>query len=175
MTVKTILVADESTLRGEATSMLRLKCRKIIEFGSELGQVVQDLRDTLHADTLSVGLAAPQIGYSVCVAVVNLNKNEAEDLVLINPEVLSESGDWDTKFESCMSVPHKRGEVKRRKKLRLKYMDLNGIEREYSATGFEARVMLHEIDHLNGVLFVDRMAEGAKIEDTDLFRKHGID
>lgn len=138
-------------------------------------KIIEDLRDTLRSDDLSVGLAAPQIGYNLAIAIVNLQKNNPDrDLIMINPVVKSETGQWDEKYESCMSIPHKKGQVKRRKKISVSYLDLDGNEQVIDATGFEARVIMHEIDHLNGVLFVDRMEKGANLEDTDLFREHGI-
>ncbi len=175
MTVREIVTADKETLNGKSESVLRTDFSRVISFGDELLAIVNDLADTLRSDTLSVGLAAPQIGYPLAVAVVNLAKNEGEDLVLVNPEIVSESGSWDIKYESCMSVPHKRGQVKRRKKVHIRYQDIEGNKRELATSGFEARVIMHEIDHLHGMLFVDRMEDGVVLEDTDLFREHGIE
>lgn len=176
MAVKEIVVADEATLAGDSDSVLRCKCRAVEGIDDYIEGVINDLTDTLHSDTLSVGLAAPQIGHDVSIAIVNLDKAQSDvDLVLINPVVVSESGQWDKKHESCMSVPHKRGEVKRRKKVTVKFRDRELREQELSTSGFEARVILHEIDHLNGILFTDRMEEGSNLEDTDLFRDHGVE
>ncbi|MDD1498982.1 peptide deformylase [Agrobacterium sp. CNPSo 3708] len=175
MSVRKIEVADEAAILGSNDSILRTRCLHVGAIDEYVKTVIQDLKDTLRSDTLSVGLAAPQIGYNLSIAVINLDKmNNSEDIVLINPVVKSESGQLDVKYESCMSIPHKKGKVKRRKKIALIYMDVDGKERELISSGFEARVILHEIDHLNGVLFVDRMEEGATLEDTDLFRTHGI-
>jgi len=176
MTVREIVTADEETLRGDSNSdsVLRTDYTAVTDFGDDLQAVVKDLTDTLRSDTLSVGLAAPQIGYPLAVAVVNLAKSEEDDLILVNPEVVSESGSWDIKYESCMSVPHKRGQVKRRKKVQVRYQDVHGNDHELATSGFEARVILHEIDHLQGVLYVDRMEEDSVLEDTELFREHGI-
>jgi len=174
MTVQKIITADAETLAGSTSSVLRTKFRLVTAFDSQLETIISDLRETLHSDTLSVGLAAPQIGYHEAVAIVNVAKKEGEDLVLINPKITSETGSWDKKFESCMSVPHKRGEVKRRKKITLDFDDIDGKPQTLVAEGFLARVIMHEVDHLNGVLFVDRMSEDSALEDTDIFREHGV-
>lgn len=123
---------------------------------------------------MSVGLAAPQIGHPLRVVIVNLNKSEDDDLILINPVVTSNTGSFDEKYESCMSIPHFRGKVKRRKKLTVSYRDVNFIEQELTATGFLARVILHEVDHLDGILYTDRMEPEQSLEKTDLFLEHGI-
>lgn len=176
MAVKKILVADKATLAGNTESVLRTDFTPVKTFNDRLSMIIRDLKDTLHSDTLSVGLAAPQIGYPEAVAVVNLNKKEegSEDLVIVNPRVVDEAGQKDVKFESCMSIPHKRGQVERRKKIKIMYSDEAGRECELEASSFFARVLMHEIDHLNGVLFVDRMEEGQELEETEMFREHGI-
>lgn len=175
MTIENIITADEATLRGGTDSVLRTEFTPVTEFDERLQGIVADLRDTLHSDTLSVGLAAPQIGVPDAVAIINIKKEQGQDLVLVNPIIVSESGSWDSKYESCMSIPHKRGEVKRRKKVTIEYHDVHGARHELSAESFLARVIMHEVDHLHGVLFVDRMSENSDLEDTELFREHGVD
>lgn len=174
MAIKETVVANSSTLENGTECILRKKYTEVREFNEELAQIVQDLKDTLHSDSLSVGLAAPQIGYQLAVAVVNPNKDQEDDLVLINPKVTSESGSWDTKYESCMSVLHKKGQVRRRKKIHVQYYDIEGNKKELQAKSFMARVIMHEIDHLNGILYTDKMDAGSPLEDTDIFREHDI-
>ena len=174
MAVRDIIRADERTLGGARDSVLRAEFAPVSEIDDRVRDTVTDLRDTLHSDTLSVGLAAPQIGFRAAIIVVNLNKEVDDDLVLINPKIVSESGQKDTKYESCMSIPHKRGKVTRRKKVTVTYMDVGGVTRSLSASGFLARVLMHEIDHLNGILYSDRLDGDSELEDTDLFREHGV-
>lgn len=176
MTVREIIRADKETLFGQGSSMLRTAFTPVFDFGAQLQQIIDDLRDTLRSDTLSVGLAAPQIGYRDAVAVVNISegKPESEDLILINPIIVIESGQKELKYESCMSIPHMRGLVERRKKVTVRYFDSAGAEITLHATGFMARVLFHEIDHLNGVLFVDRLPPAQTLEETSLFKNHGI-
>ena len=175
MTKREIIAADDATQNGPTDSVLRTAFTEVTAIDDRVRQIIQDLKDTLHSDTLSVGLAAPQIGYKDAVAVVNLNKDEDNDLVLVNPKIVSESGSWDTKYESCMSIPHKRGNVKRRKKIQISYFDENGNEKNLEASSFKARVIMHEIDHLNGILYVDRMEHDERLEETEIFREHGIE
>lgn len=172
MSIKKLVTIDQklSALEG----ILNEACSEVEDFGRDLTRVVKDLKDTLHSDSISVGLAAPQIGYRVAVAVVNPSKNEEEDLVLINPTLLLVSGSWDTKLESCMSIPHKRAPVKRRKKAVIQYFDEAGARHKLSASGFLARIILHEIDHLNGTLYTDRVENPELIEETSLFRDNGV-
>lgn len=177
MPVRNIITANEEVILEKKPSVLRTKFTKVSLFNDRIEKVILDLRDTLRGDTLSVGLSAPQIGYTEAVAVINLSKDKSKenDIVLINPVVISQSGQRDTKYESCMSIPHKRGQVERRKKVTIRYQDITGKEKEMSATSFLARVILHEIDHLNGVLYTDRMGDEQTLEDTNLFKQHGVE
>lgn len=176
MVVRHIEIADSETIFKKRASILRRICTPVLEIDEKVLKIIEDLRDTLMSDTLSVGLAAPQIGYDAAIAIVNIHKqSNADSLILLNPVVLSETGQWDEKYESCMSIPHKRGIVKRRKKVTVRYMDVCGEIQEINLTSFESRVVLHEIDHLNGILFVDRMESSVVLEDTEIFREHGIE
>lgn len=174
MAVKDIVTLKENSDAERESSVLFKVAKKVSSIDETVENAVRDLRDTLHSDDLSVGLAAPQIGIGLAIIVINLQKNKSEDLVLINPEIVEETGQKDTKYESCMSIPHKKGQVTRKKKARVKYLSLEGSVEEISATGFEARVLQHEIDHVNGILYIDRMASDDELEDTEMFREHGI-
>lgn len=123
----------------------------------------------MTAHPIAVGLAAPQIGESLRVAVVNLKRDNEETLVLINPTIVREWGKKDKKKESCMSVPGYRGEVERRYALEVAYFDRGGVRLTMEATGFFARVIAHEVDHLDGRLYVDRMGTGVELEPVDFF------
>jgi len=128
-------------------------------------QTIEDLKDTLFAHDIAVGLAAPQIGVRRSVAVVNLDKRSKEDtLVLINPVITRESGGKDKKKESCMSLNGFRADVLRRLKMTVEYDNYEGARQTLEAEGFLARVIAHEVDHLNGLLYVDRMAQGVPLE-----------
>jgi len=103
--------------------------------------------------------------------VINLNENKEEPtLILVNPKILSTSGKKDKKKESCMSLPHYRGEVERRYKISISYLDRIGKAAQLDAEGFLARVISHEIDHLEGILYIDRMESLSSLEPVDFFK-----
>jgi peptide deformylase len=159
MSVRSIVQSGDPVLAGPIS--------EVHSFGPELSSLIADLKDTLHAHKIAVGLAAPQIGVAQSVAVINLKTPDFKTLVLINPSIVSESGKLDKKKESCMSLRNKRGEVLRREKLVANYLDELGEQKVITATKFLARVLAHEIDHLSGKLYTSRMSNGAELETVD--------
>lgn len=150
--------------------ILRQRCPDVSEFGARLHSLVSDLIDTLKHHKIAIGLAAPQIGESTRVVVINLNPNKAEPtLVLVNPIIRSETGKKDKKKESCMSVPGVRGQVERRENVEVQYQGADGSQRTTRASGFLARVICHEVDHLEGRLYINRMPPGTPLEKVDFF------
>ena len=143
MATRTILV------RGD--EMLEKKCRPVTEFNERLHTLLDDMRETLmQAD--GVGLAAPQVGIlRRAVLVIN---DEDECLELINPEIISEEGE-QTGLEGCLSVPGYYGEVTRPMKVKVRAQDRNGNFFELEDEGLTARCFCHEIEHLDGHLFVE--------------------
>lgn len=116
-------------------------------------------------------MAAPQVGIQLKVSVININKDKTGDIfILVNPVILSTSGKKDKKKESCMSIPHYAGEVERRDKISISYQDRFGVEHSLNTDGFLARVIAHEVDHLEGFLYVDRMSDITALEPTDIFK-----
>jgi peptide deformylase len=126
-----------------------------------LDELIPNMFETMYnAD--GVGLAAPQIGLPIRVFVVDASPlgEEEESLkdfkkVFINPHIIEKSGDEEVMEEGCLSVPGIREEVKRKNRIRIKYFDQDWIEHDEVYEGFPARVLQHEYDHLDGVLFVD--------------------
>lgn len=169
MTVRNIVQLSRAELMSK-NGILRESIQPVKNFDDSLKECIQDLKDTLHYHKIAVGLAAPQIGIALQVAVINLKQEGDKDFVIINPKVLSKSGKKDKKKESCMSVPHYRGEVERREKINISYLDVFGIRKEEQFKGFKARVVAHEIDHLEGVLYTDHMEDVDTLEDVDFFR-----
>jgi peptide deformylase len=124
--------------------------------------LVADLWDTAASYPRTVGIAAPQIGapWRVCIIDCTGHKKVPDPhgrLVLINPTVLSSEG-AEVGREGCLSLPEITANVRRPRSVVLEFLDLSGETRQLSAEGFEARVILHEIDHLDGVLILDRVA-----------------
>ncbi len=130
--------------------------QKSLVIKEPLAQEIQDLLPEMIETMIKkdgVGLAAPQIGLNIRLIVVRHKDN---DIVMINPEILKKSlfKEWDE--EGCLSVPGVFGQVKRHKKLTVRYLDGDGKSQQLEAEGFFARVIQHEVDHLNGVLFIDK-------------------
>ena len=116
------------------------------------------MRITMY-DAVGVGLAAPQIGESIQLAILDLSLGEEEEefMVLINPQILESEGS-ETEEEGCLSVPGFLLPINRKSKILLKAVNLNGEEIKQEFEGYKARVIQHEIDHLNGTLFIDRIS-----------------
>ncbi len=123
----------------------------------EVEQLIDDMVETMHAAP-GVGLAAPQIGEGlrVCVVDLSVGKRASDIHVLINPEVLQQSG-MQLHEEGCLSVPGIEASVVRPLSLRVRAQDRGGEMREIEANGLLARALQHEIDHLDGILFLDRL------------------
>lgn len=143
------------------------------EPGAETDAVAQDLVDTMIAAGHSVGVAAPQIGVCTRVAVVDVSKSKLGQkehnhglLVMINPEILQHEGE-KTIREGCMSVPEYTGNVNRSECVVVQFLDREGRERVIRSCGFEAVAIQHELDHLDGLLFLDRVSSLK----TDVFRR----
>lgn len=134
--------------------------------------LVEDLLDTMHAGPGSVGVAAPQIGVSlrVCVVDVSTSRHGKDNnhglLTLINPDIVEREGAAVMR-EGCMSVPDYTGDVERATRVVVRYRDLQWEEQTVEATGFEAVAIQHEMDHLDGILFLDRITSLK----TGLFRR----
>lgn len=149
-------------LQGE--ECLRKKCRPVTEFNQRLWTLLDDMKDTL-LDSGGVGLAAPQVGVLRRVCLV-MNEDE-EILELVNPEIIYTEGE-QTGLEGCLSVPGKYGEVTRPNFVRVRAQDRDGAWFEAEDEGLTARCFCHEIEHLDGHLFVehtDRLLEGEELED----------
>lgn len=165
------LVQIEREEFGNKNVSLRQPCRDVVSFDHDFQKKVEDLLETFWSHNIAVGLAAPQIGIQLRLAVINYTREKSGDtFIIINPKVLSTSGKKDKKKESCMSVPGYAGEVERRKKIAIEYQDRFGQKKTLVAEGFMARVIQHEIDHLEGVLYIDQMENISKLERTDLFK-----
>jgi peptide deformylase len=142
--------------------VLKKVCHQVEAIDNAIQTLVNDLLDTMHAGPGSVGVAAPQIGVTlrVCVVDVSANRHGKENnhgrLCMINPEIVDRSGTAIMR-EGCMSVPDYTGDVERATEIRVRYRSPDGSGQEISATGFEAVAIQHEMDHLDGILFLDRI------------------
>ena len=152
--------------------VLKKLCNRVEKIDLSIRVLVQDLVDTMHEGPGSVGVAASQIGVTLRVCVVDVSKNRHGKennhglLCMINPEITGRSGSA-TMREGCMSVPDYTGDVDRATEITLQYWEPDGTIHEITASGFEAVAIQHEMDHLDGVLFLDRVTSIK----TGLFRR----
>lgn len=137
----------------EGDSVLREKAREIKEITPSVIRLLDNLKDTLHSTSNGVGLAAPQIGISKRAIVVETE--ETGFIEMVNPEILSAQGEEED-WEGCLSCPGVEGMVPRATKIKARYLNRDGKSIEIEAEDFLARVIQHEVDHLDGVLFIDR-------------------
>lgn len=150
---------------------LREPNNEVIDFGDSFQEIVDNILETFWSHSIAIGLAAPQVGIHLKLAVINYKRDKTvPNLILVNPEIISISGKKDKKRESCMSLPHYAGEVERRDKVSLNYQDRYGEKQHLETQGFLSRVIQHEVDHLEGILYVERMADISKLEKTDIFK-----
>jgi len=140
------------------------------QFDAELQQFISDLEETMRAGPGGVGIAAPQVGRLQRIAIVDISGKPKTPnhgkLILVNPEITEWQG-MKKGREGCMSVPDFTGNVIRAEKIKLKAQDLAGVWHEYEMEGFEARAVQHELDHLDGLLFLDRLVSRR----SDLFER----
>lgn len=135
---------------------LRQKARTVTDFGPELQRLIDDMFETMYAEP-GVGLAATQIGVALSLAVMDTSEDKKGQLVLINPEILSRE-DLQDMEEGCLSVPDVRDTVKRYNKLRFRAQDRKGQSYEMEAEGLFAQCVQHELDHLDGKLYIDYLS-----------------
>lgn len=142
---------------------LRKPNQEIQELTDELVDLLDDMYETMLAHD-GVGIAAPQIGKNLQMAVVEVDENDRFDL--INPQIIERKGK-SVFVEGCLSIPHVFGTVERAEEITVRYYDREGDEMEVTAYGYLARAIQHEIDHLNGVLFTDKVLEAIPEEELE--------
>ena len=170
MTIRSILTCDFGGPRDNAGNSLRRTSSPVNWSIDSVPEMLSDLRDTFYASKISVGLAAVQIGILKRMFIANPNKSEtAEELLAINPIVLDARGSNEKMMESCMSIPNRRGPVKRRTKVTLQYSDELGNSHQREFVDFFARIVLHEMDHLDGVLCLDHVGDPSLVQTVDFF------
>ena len=138
---------------------LRIKAKPVETFDEELKTLTDDMFETMHSVN-GIGLAATQVGVAKQVAVIDISPEKNEPLVIVNPAIQildpSKTEDYD---EGCLSVPGFFEKISRPSDIKLTYQDLNGKKQEIKPEGLLTKVVQHELDHLNGRLFVDHISE----------------
>ncbi|MBF1161214.1 MAG: peptide deformylase [[Eubacterium] sulci] len=137
-------------VRGD--EILSKRCREVSEITDRIRETLDDMVDTMREE-LGVGLAAPQVGVMRRMFVAEPEPGRV--YYMINPEIYFEEGS-EEEYEGCLSVPGLIGIVERPQKIKIRALDRDGVEQDYEFEGFDARVICHENDHLNGVLYTDK-------------------
>ena len=138
--------------------VLRKTTETVTVFDDDLRNLRDHLVATLYEAKNGIGLAAPQIGVSMRIAVIDLSLGKDVDniLTLVNPRIVEAEGE-SIEEEGCLSFPEISQKVVRAERVKIRFMDVKGREQDYEAEGFIARVIQHEVDHLDGILFIDRI------------------
>ncbi len=138
------------------SQILRQKAEPVQNIDGKVKKIIQDMYDTLHEKS-GLGLAANQVGILRRLVVLT-NPNTNEDMVLINPEWKEVDTEKETGEEGCLSVPGIYSKVNRFRKIQVTAQDVQGKQLAFLADGLFARIVQHEVDHLNGILFIDRLS-----------------
>lgn len=150
-------------IRTESDPILRKKSRTVENFDDRLMVLLDDMHDTLIKSE-GIGLAGVQVGALRRVVVVDFQENGGY-IELINPEIIEEDGE-QFENEACLSLPGKAGKTKRPMHVKVKAQDRNGKWHSYSGSALYARCFCHEIDHLDGILYSDRLVQGEHLFET---------
>ena len=146
--------------------VLKKKAEKVQKVDDEIRHLLDDMLETMYADA-GVGLAAPQIGVSKRIVVIDVDQEGDEEsgevikgnpLFLVNPSIIWHSDEIVCGEEGCLSVPKQRAEVERYAQVKVHYTDYNGKEQEILGDGLLAVCLQHELDHLDGILYIDRIS-----------------
>lgn len=149
------------SVRVDGDPILRKKSKEVSEITPRIKELINDMYETMY-DSDGVGIAAVQVGSLRRIVVID--DREEHKFTLINPKIKNPSGE-QLGIEGCLSIPQKQGRVKRYNELELEYMDEDGKIQEIIVTEFLARIVQHELDHLDGILYSDRAEEMFDVED----------
>lgn len=145
-------------IRIMGDAVLKKECRPVTEMNRKLELLIEDMLDTMY-EANGVGLAAPQVGILKQVVVIDISEEGDSPIVLINPEILETDG-TQTGEEGCLSLPGKSGVVTRPNYVKLRALDRNMQEVIYEGTELLARAFCHEVDHLHGKMYVEKVEGG---------------
>ena len=144
----------------EPDPILRKKCEPLEKVDAETKKLMDDMLETMYAAP-GIGLAAVQVGILKRLVVIDISKAEEKKkpIFLINPQIIGQSKKTSVYEEGCLSLPGQFAEIERPAECTLKYIDYNGKEKELKADGLLATCVQHEVDHLNGILFIDYLSK----------------
>lgn len=152
--------------------ILLKKCKEVVKFDEKLSELLDDMYETMKKVD-GAGLAAPQVGEAIQVAIVEVDE-EQDVIELINPVVTAVGGS-EIEIEGCLSFPGVYGEVERPFYVKVEAQERDGSLYEIEAEGYEARAILHEIDHLNGVLFDSKIIRIVDLEELEALEEEEIE
>ncbi len=147
-------------LRYDGDPLLRKKSREVEKIDDRIKELLDDMLETMYHEE-GVGLAAPQVGILRRVIVIDDGNGPIK---MINPEIIEKDGEVSG-VEGCLSVPNRNGYVNRPYTIKVKYQDENGKNMSMEARGLLARIICHEVDHLDGILYIDKMTEEIFLEE----------
>ena len=155
MTVKTIITEPNKILRQTSLSVENV--------GKEEQKLMDDMLETMY-EAKGIGLAAIQIGFPKRIIVIDISKDdEKKPMYFVNPIIKNKNSDYSTNEEGCLSVPNQFAEVNRPSECEVEYLDYNGNKKVLKATGLLATCIQHEMDHLEGILFIDYLSKLKKM------------
>ena len=169
MSVMNICRLEKSTWNLKDVS-LRQPCRELTPsdiMSDWFRSLLADMYETLYSTPSGIGLAAPQVGLQLQLVVIDIKRDSRKPLVLINPSYVGVGKQMKISTESCLSVPGVTGQVMRYEQICVKYIDIHGDYVERECNGFEAIAIQHEIDHINGIVYVDKLIDGSHITPTE--------
>lgn len=143
------------TIRILGDDILRKKCRLVEKFDDRTVELLKDMADTLHNTENGAAIAAPQVGVLRRAVVIDMGQGT---MYLVNPEIIEKEGTQEV-IEGCLSIPNKWGKLVRPAKVKVKALNENGKEVIVTGEGDLAKCLCHEIDHLDGILFIDKVTE----------------
>ncbi|WP_026521932.1 peptide deformylase [Butyrivibrio sp. VCB2001] len=152
-------------IREYGDDVLAKECREVKEITPRVRELVEDMLDTMY-EANGVGLAAPQVGVLKRIVVIDVSPEADQPLVMINPVIIEKDGE-QTGYEGCLSLPGKSGIVTRPNHVIARAMDLDGNEYEIEGEELLARAICHELDHLDGHMYVEKV-EGDLVDNEDL-------
>ncbi len=149
-------------IRIDGDPLLRKRSRDVKDIDGKINILIDDMIETMN-EAQGIGLAAPQVGTLRRVIVLDIGEGP---IAMINPVILNEDGE-EIAVEGCLSIPEFRGTVKRPKQIEVEYLSRDGVQEKIVAEDLMARVICHEIDHLNGVLFKDIFIEEVEYTESE--------
>ncbi len=159
-------------IREYGDEVLTRPCKEVKEITPRVKELVEDMLETMY-DANGVGLAAPQVGVLKRIVVIDVSPDADQPLVLINPVILEKDGE-QTGYEGCLSLPGKSGIVTRPNHVKARAMDLDGNEYEIEGEELLARAICHELDHLDGHMYVEKV-QGELVDNEDLIAQQEED